>query len=128
MFGLENRLMELIFQFISKKVPNGRYRIPNVTFFLFFLKISNIYLVVINIFVYLCFQTIKNLEIMTNLNNIKEGQKITFEYNGNIYTKKVIDVFTKGYGSGITMAYNVRSLGSGTQCFCVEQQDVISAK
>jgi hypothetical protein len=84
--------------------------------------------VVINIFVYLYFQTIKNLEIMTNLNNIKEGQKITFEYNGNIYTKKVIDVFTKGYGSGITMAYNVRSLGSGTQCFCVEQQDVISAK
>ena len=65
---------------------------------------------------------------MTNLNNIKEGQYITFEYWGQIYTKKVIDVFTKGYGSGKTTAYNVRSLGSGTQCFCVEQEDIISVR
>jgi hypothetical protein len=65
---------------------------------------------------------------MTNLNNIKEGQYITFEYWGQIYTKKVIDVFTKGYGSGKTTAYNVRKYRTGYQVMCVEQEDIISVR
>tara|TARA_R100001463_G_scaffold110574_1_gene165418 strand:- start:524 stop:706 length:183 start_codon:yes stop_codon:yes gene_type:complete len=55
---------------------------------------------------------------------IKEGQKITFNYYGKIYTKKVKQVFSKGY----TIAYNVNSIGSGTQYVCVDHEDIISVK
>jgi hypothetical protein len=61
---------------------------------------------------------------MSDLNNIKEGQRITFNYYGKIYTKKVKDAFSKGY----TKAYNVNAIGSGTQYVCVDQEDVISVK
>ena len=63
---------------------------------------------------------------MTNLNNITVGQKITFNYEGKIYTKKVKNAFTKF--SVNTKAYNVSSIGSGTQCVCVDHEDVISVK
>jgi len=61
---------------------------------------------------------------MENQVIIKEGQKITFRKYGNIYTKKVKEVFSKGY----TMAYNVNSIGSGTQYVCVDQEEIISVK
>tara|TARA_R110002167_G_scaffold181191_1_gene381452 strand:- start:401 stop:586 length:186 start_codon:yes stop_codon:yes gene_type:complete len=61
---------------------------------------------------------------MTDLNNIKQGQKITFNFEGKIYTKKVKAAFSKGY----TMAYNVNAIGSGTQFECIDQEDVISVK
>ena len=55
---------------------------------------------------------------------IKEGQRITFNYYGKIYTKKVKEVFSKGY----TMGYNVNPIGSGTQLLCVDQEEIISVK
>tara|TARA_R100001369_G_scaffold38112_1_gene63634 strand:- start:301 stop:492 length:192 start_codon:yes stop_codon:yes gene_type:complete len=63
---------------------------------------------------------------MKNLNNIEVGQKITFNYEGKIYTKKVKNAFTKF--SVNTKAYNVSSIGSGTQLVCVDHEDVISVK
>ena len=46
-----------------------------------------------------------------NMLNIKEGQKITFEMYGQIWTRKVQIVFVQG--NGITI-YNVNKVGSGT--------------
>jgi hypothetical protein len=63
---------------------------------------------------------------MTNLNNIKQGQKITFNFEGKIYTKKVKAAFIKF--SVNTKAYNVSSIGSGTQLECIDHEDVISVK
>jgi|TARA_R110000772_G_scaffold137363_1_gene246261 hypothetical protein len=63
---------------------------------------------------------------MTDLNNIKQGQKITFNFEGKIYTKKVKTAFIKF--SVNTKAYNVSSIGTGTQLECIDHKDVISVK
>ena len=57
---------------------------------------------------------------------IKEGQKISFNYYGNFYTKKVKEVVTAPYHDRIS--YNVNPIGSGTQYIGVDHEDVISVK
>jgi hypothetical protein len=57
---------------------------------------------------------------------IKEGQKITFNYEGTIYTKKVKEVVTRKYSDRVS--YNVNSIGSGTQYVGVDHEDIISVK
>ena len=68
----------------------------------------------------------QNLEIMEITNEIKVGQKITFNYYGRIYTKKVKEVVIKGHG--LKNGYNVNPIGSGTQYVGVDHEDVISVK
>ena len=75
-------------------------------------------------FCYICTYKQLNKTIMENSITITEGQKITFNYYGKTYTKKVKEVFSKGY----TMAYNVNSIGSGTQVVCIDHEEVISVK
>ena len=60
-----------------------------------------------------------------NMLNIKEGQKITFELNGQTYTRKVQIVYVQG--NGITI-YNVNKVGSGTGWEGVEPYQVIEIK
>ena len=62
---------------------------------------------------------------MNQSTKIKEGQKITFKYYGDIYTKKVKQVVTQVSG---LISYNVNSIGSGTQYVSVDHEDVISVK
>lgn len=57
---------------------------------------------------------------------ITEGQKITFKYEGAIYTKKVKEVVTRKFNDVIS--YNVNSIGSGTQYVSVDHEDVITVK
>ena len=72
---------------------------------------------------------------MTNLDHasfkynelkIKEGDKITFEHNHTIYTKKVQIVFVQSC-NGIT-TYNVNPIGSGTGWLGVSPYEVINIK
>ena len=63
---------------------------------------------------------------MTNTTKITEGQKITFNYDGAIYTKKVKEVVTRKFNDSIS--YNVNSIGSGTQYIGVDHEDVITVK
>tara|TARA_R110002020_G_scaffold283158_1_gene498870 strand:+ start:5179 stop:5382 length:204 start_codon:yes stop_codon:yes gene_type:complete len=67
---------------------------------------------------------------MKNLKSlkIKEGQRITFkcQYDGKVYTKKVKDVVTRAFND--LVSYNVNPIGSGTMCYSVEHEDVISVK
>ena len=64
--------------------------------------------------------------IQKDANEIKVGQKITFEYYGTVYTKKVKEVIIKG--NGLKNGYNVNPIGSGTQYVGVDHEDVISVK
>ncbi len=57
--------------------------------------------------------------------NIKEGQKIVFEENGQIYTRKVQIVYVQC--NGITI-YNVNRVGSGTGWTGVEPYQVLEVK
>lgn len=57
---------------------------------------------------------------------IKAGQKITFEYLGTIYTKKVQSVYIQSWNGVIS--YNVNKIGSGTGYTSVEHEEVISVK
>ena len=63
---------------------------------------------------------------MKNSVKITEGQKITFNYDGVIYTKKVKEVVTRKFNDLIS--YNVNSIGSGTQLIGVDHEDVITVK
>ena len=54
--------------------------------------------------------------------NIKQGQKIVFELNGQTYTRKVQIVYVQC--NGITI-YNVNKVGSGTGWTGVEPYQVI---
>ena len=70
----------------------------------------------------------KNLDYTNgkyNMLNIKEGQKIVFELNGQTYTRKVQIVYVQG--NGITI-YNVNKVGSGTGWTGVEPYQVIEIK
>ena len=68
----------------------------------------------------------KQKQIIMKNQEIKEGQKITFNYEGTIYTKKVKEVVTRKYSDRVS--YNVNSIGSGTQYVGVDHEDVISVK
>tara|TARA_R100000388_G_scaffold36596_1_gene28465 strand:+ start:5929 stop:6156 length:228 start_codon:yes stop_codon:yes gene_type:complete len=57
---------------------------------------------------------------------IKEGDKITFQYNGAIYTKKVQIVFIQS-SNGITV-YNVNPIGSGTGWVGIYPEEVLNIK
>lgn len=57
--------------------------------------------------------------------NIKEGQKIVFEQNGQTYTRKVQIVYVQC--NGITI-YNVNRVGSGTGWTGVNPSQVIEVK
>ena len=56
---------------------------------------------------------------------IKEGDKITFEYYGKIYTRKVQTMHISF--NGLTN-YNVNKIGSGTGWTGVDAEDIIKTK
>jgi bifunctional DNA-binding transcriptional regulator/antitoxin component of YhaV-PrlF toxin-antitoxin module len=69
---------------------------------------------------------------MTNLTNIKRGDKITFKVTDfrndtfKIVTRKVQDVVI--HHTGRIQGYNVRPIGSGVQCDQINSQDIIEVK
>lgn len=54
---------------------------------------------------------------------IKEGDKITFNYYGTVYTRKVQTMHIQPF-NGLTK-YNVNKIGSGTGWTGVDAEDVI---
>lgn len=71
------------------------------------------------------------LKKMTNLTNIKEGQKITFKVYGDagnftVYTKKVQSIYIQKFDGLIK--YNVNSIGSGTAHYSVDIDCIIDVK
>ena len=66
------------------------------------------------------------MKLRNNQLGIKEGQKITFNHNGSIYTRKVQEVFIQAF-NGLTF-YNVNRIGSGTGFNSIDAEDVIKIK
>ena len=69
---------------------------------------------------------------MTNqeLKNIKVGQNITFNYNGNIYTRKVQSIYVQSWNSERVdlMKWNVNKIDLGTGFESIECEQIIAAK
>tara|TARA_R110002050_G_C8627766_1_gene488072 strand:+ start:315 stop:536 length:222 start_codon:yes stop_codon:yes gene_type:complete len=64
--------------------------------------------------------------IMNKLSKIEVGQRISFNYYGAFYTKKVKEVVTRKFND--TISYNVNPIGSGTQYISVDHEDIIEVK
>ncbi len=58
----------------------------------------------------------------TDKTQIKKGQKITFNYFGKVYTRKVQQVVTRKYNNRIS--YNVNKIGSGLGYDMIDHCDV----
>lgn len=62
-----------------------------------------------------------------NNTNIKEGQRITFNYYGTVYTRKVHSIYSPIYNPDV-ISYNVNRIGSGTGLISIQPDDIISVK
>jgi len=62
--------------------------------------------------------------------NIKEGQKITFNYFGDVYTKKVQCIYEPAWNKGRVdlLKFNVNKIGCGTGWTGVEAFQIIQVK
>ena len=62
--------------------------------------------------------------------NIKEGQRITFKYLGDVYTKKVHSIYEPAWNKGRVdlLQFNVNRIGSGTGLTGIEAFQIISVK
>jgi|TARA_Y100000289_G_scaffold63502_1_gene74092 hypothetical protein len=71
--------------------------------------------------------TTEELQRIENYRNVKQGQKITFEYYGKVYTRKVQGVYVCGWNEN-QYSFLVNRIGSGTGYINIEPIDIISVK
>ena len=71
----------------------------------------------------------ENLELkgIEKYRNVKEGQKITFTYYGEVYTRKVQGVYKCGWNEN-QYSFLVNRIGSGCGYINIEPIDIISVK
>jgi len=70
--------------------------------------------------------TTKELKRIENFRNVKEGQRITFEERGKVYTRKVQFVYNCKWNDRYN--FGINRIGSGTGYENIEPQNVISVK